>query len=406
MKTRLLIIIAFVVGLGFVGIQESFAQSSTDNKTDLILFEIDGFNIFTNSPHVTNISLDWNGDKLPSGTITFDSKVTDVIELHVPINMPRTTNLDFGTAALAVFYPNYQPFHIVQTRSDCFDILSIEIKDTEKIEFDSISVAAGRLEQVTENVPKCIFVYNEYLIATSSINSSQKLDVSKTFSQIMSMPSPLKQIKSGIQSQNVICEANLELIQKYDGSPACVKEQSIVKLKERGWGCLQLCQTVVELSYCNDWCDKQELFDMGCTATLLDYLHENSNMFGEEYDFYTFDPQDAPNGVTEEKYEECADFIHIKRSTLDSEIPDLYKDLPEVVAFYAKYDDAQVSVREDHISYFAGSSDAAFIRMNVFYDENYELDHMEFNCYVDRVPQTEVAETFILKYLEKFDCKK
>jgi len=85
---------------------------------------------------------------------------------------------------------------------------------------------------------------------------------------------------------------------------------------------------------------------------------------------------------------------------------ELYKDTPEVVAFYAKYEDANVSVRDDYISYFAGNEDDFRVRMNLYFDENYELDHMEFNCYVDRVPQTEVADHFILKYLEKFDCKK
>ena len=83
---------------------------------------------------------------------------------------------------------------------------------------------------------------------------------------------------------------------------------------------------------------------------------------------------------------------------------ELYKDTPEVVAFYAKYDDADVSIRDDHLSYFAGNEDDFRVRMNLYFDENYELDHMEFNCYVDRVPQTEVAETFILRYLKDWTC--
>ena len=90
----------------------------------------------------------------------------------------------------------------------------------------------------------------------------------------------------------------------------------------------------------------------------------------------------------------------------EKSLSNLYKDKPEVIAFYAKYDDADVSVREDHISYFAGNEDDFRVRMNLYFDENYELDHIEFYCYVDRVPQTEVSETFILKYLEKYDCKK
>lgn len=209
------------------------------------------------------------------------------------------------------------------------------------------------------------------------------------------------------------CPENLNLIfRTSDNSPACVKEQSIIPLKERGWGCLQSssCQTTVvveQLSYCNDyWCDEQELFEMGCTTTLLDYLHENSNMFGEEYDTYGFSPQDAPSGVTEEKYDECADFIHIKRSTLNSEVPDLYKDSPEVVAFYAKYNDAQFSVAGDQLSYFAGSDDDFKIRMNLYFDENNEIYDMELRCYYQSVHQYDVPQEDIVSNLEKHDCGK
>ncbi len=47
--------------------------------------------------------------------------------------------------------------------------------------------------------------------------------------------SPLKQFKDGIDSKMIHCNDNLILIQKYDGSPACVKSESISKLIERGW---------------------------------------------------------------------------------------------------------------------------------------------------------------------------
>jgi len=44
--------------------------------------------------------------------------------------------------------------------------------------------------------------------------------------------------------------------------------------------------------------------------------------------------------------------------------------------------------------------------MNLYFDENYELDYIDFHCYVEREHQTEVAQSFILKYLEKYDCKR
>ena len=48
-------------------------------------------------------------------------------------------------------------------------------------------------------------------------------------------PTPLKQIKSEITLDEIQCKENLVLIQKHNGSPACVREQSIPKLIERGW---------------------------------------------------------------------------------------------------------------------------------------------------------------------------
>lgn len=47
---------------------------------------------------------------------------------------------------------------------------------------------------------------------------------------------PLKQISAGIFSENVICKEGLQLITKYDGSPACVTIQTAENLEERGWG--------------------------------------------------------------------------------------------------------------------------------------------------------------------------
>lgn len=46
---------------------------------------------------------------------------------------------------------------------------------------------------------------------------------------------PKKQFRDGIPSDEIKCRESLILIQKYDGSPACVKPESISKLIERGW---------------------------------------------------------------------------------------------------------------------------------------------------------------------------
>jgi len=49
--------------------------------------------------------------------------------------------------------------------------------------------------------------------------------------------SPLKQLKSGIQTQDVQCEKGLQLIFKFeDSSPACVTQLTAQILVEHGWG--------------------------------------------------------------------------------------------------------------------------------------------------------------------------
>jgi len=48
-------------------------------------------------------------------------------------------------------------------------------------------------------------------------------------------PSPKHQVQNETAPENVICNMELELIFKIDGSPACVKHDSISKLIQRGW---------------------------------------------------------------------------------------------------------------------------------------------------------------------------
>jgi len=51
----------------------------------------------------------------------------------------------------------------------------------------------------------------------------------------ISYMSPHDQVFVGIDPKNVECKYELKLIQKYDGSPACVKPETKQKLIERGW---------------------------------------------------------------------------------------------------------------------------------------------------------------------------
>lgn len=84
---------------------------------------------------------------------------------------------------------------------------------------------------------------------------------------------------------------------------------------------------------------------------------------------------------------------------------ELFKNTPEVQAFHMQYEDAQTSVRDDHVSYFSGSEDGYLARMNLYFDENYVLEHFEFHCYYQKVHQFELPQEDLTSKIKKFGCK-
>ena len=82
-----------------------------------------------------------------------------------------------------------------------------------------------------------------------------------------------------------------------------------------------------------------------------------------------------------------------------------YQDIPEVVAFYAKYNDAQVSVRDDHMSYVSGSDEGLKIRMKLFFNENYTIIDKSLTCYYKRAFQFESSPEDVLYRLQSNECK-
>ena len=72
--------------------------------------------------------------------------------------------------------------------------------------------------------------------ATSTNSASTEDDMMVTEDEIPpAILSPLKQIKSGIVPENVVCKEGLELVFKLNGQPACVKTTSVQKLIAWGW---------------------------------------------------------------------------------------------------------------------------------------------------------------------------
>ena len=70
---------------------------------------------------------------------------------------------------------------------------------------------------------------------TGADTFSSSFSVEGDTTQEKDLTLPLKQFRSGISSDDVQCNNNLLLTQKYDGSPACVTLETKTKLVERGW---------------------------------------------------------------------------------------------------------------------------------------------------------------------------
>ncbi len=73
--------------------------------------------------------------------------------------------------------------------------------------------------------------------------------------------------------------------------------------------------------YCTDWCDVQELYDLGCTLPILNFITRASNLFDDSFDdgVYYRNFIGLPDGMSKEKFDWCLDFIHEKRISDGSE---------------------------------------------------------------------------------------
>lgn len=271
--------------VGFVTWTSVFsnALADSDPNDDYLKFSLDGFYIYADNKHITDILLYWNGESLPYGTITLDEKTNSDINIMIPKNIPRMVNIDFGSY-MAVFYTDTLVVPIKEIETDCFYHLRIPVNDADEITIDSISVAAGRLKSVTADDPKCDDAYKHYfdtyemqppqarpvellvpepeqdileyencgsgttyqdgicVVNETKVNTNS----SGIWEPIIKYPvtAPLKQFNSGIPFNEIQCKENLERIQKHDDTPACVKSSSMWFLTEREWMKLVTFETI------------------------------------------------------------------------------------------------------------------------------------------------------------------
>ncbi len=159
-----------------------------------------------------------------------------------------------------------------------------------------------------------------------------------------------------------------------------------------------------------DTCITLEKFEeMGCTKPMLEHLLRYSNLLDEElHGSWYLDHIGLPDGMSIEDFDKCVDAIIEKRPILNLKSPDALesiKDHPLVDEFYAKYPNTREEIRSDHISYFVGSDDGYLVRMNLYFDDNYVLENIDFHCYYQKVHQLEIPQEDLVSKIEKYDCK-
>ncbi len=233
MKTRLLIVIGALILVGST--EYAFAE-------DLHTFEIDGYDIITNTPNISTIDMDWNSQHLSIFSVNFTEPYTGQFQIQIPKNMPRMMNLDFETTLMMDVsslsgkeqekdwneHITEKDFKMIddrvsETESLCHYVVTVELTESDYFKIVTGSVASGRWETVAIENKEC-----DMISTTRSIFPLHG-------NQVWESMSPLKQFKSGVPFDEIQCRDSLVLVTKNDVSPACVKPLTAEKLIQRGW---------------------------------------------------------------------------------------------------------------------------------------------------------------------------
>jgi len=266
---------------------------------------------------------------------------------------------------------------------------------------ESHSFITGKVTTVT--VGPYVITLNDispYPVTTKDISEEYVATLSISKDTRVHLP-PLKQIKSGVPLIDVKCNEGKHVIYKYTRMmAACVTDETENKLLTRGWAVLRLGLPATDnltRDLCNfyqgKWLAEYKeciLLETPLQCSLL------GGVYNECASACRNDP-DFPNVICTDN---CVEVCSIESSTLED-----IKNNPVVEAFYARYDNSWESVRSDHVSYSAGNEDDFLVRMNLYFDESYDLTHMEFYCFVEGKLQHEVAQEDILNYLQNFHCQ-
>lgn len=186
--------------------------------------------------------------------------------------------------------------------------------------------------------------------------------------------SPLKQFKSGIVFHETACKPELQLTQKHDGRPACVKPDTIFELIKRNWTS-DIIKAVQSRDVSSDIKNATSSYMGKITPTLDDFKNTLSEPYNVDTIFAKFgEPHDnigsgihiyvyKLNDLTEIWVGHSDDILYVKHVDSDGIEPEnllakkiesktAYEydfDLPEVKLFLEKY--PQAGIMSDHVQY-------------------------------------------------------
>lgn len=123
------------------------------------------------------------------------------------------------------------PRSIMDPKTNDEDRRFVVLRDGEQIDYDEIPYQDHR------RLSMLFTPHTDEIEIVSSVIPELKSPTCKIadnppYSLILS---PLKQFKSGISVDEIQCRESLILVTKHDGSPACIKTESISRLDEREW---------------------------------------------------------------------------------------------------------------------------------------------------------------------------
>ena len=212
----------------------------------------------------------------------------------------------------------------------------LEFEPVEGIYRNSIARIYGTITVDPNITSEKIFLNISYF-GTNSIdepfksgwNDSAIIDIRENLSgavldkTVYPILSPLRQFKSGVPVDEIQCKDNFVLLQKHNGSPACVKPSSVIDLIKRNW------MTTEEIDgYAIDYNgDVKHLpFADICTDEMKIILLTHSNISLPDEEFVMEDVG-LPIGMNHEDFERCAhetSFTKSKWNMVSMENPEPY----------------------------------------------------------------------------------